>query len=159
MPFISNTLFEECFSSMRFAGYQVEVWTLTAPLKHLDSFLFQTFSCRFVGVLGIIVLFHVLFMVDSMTSRCPGLVAAKQILRPPPSCLTVGIRCLWRYASFRFLQTCCCALWAKISTLVSLFLRSCALFRCNIANLNHCVREEALSRQPFQTSHACLAIF
>jgi len=29
----------------------VEVWTLTGPLQHLDSFLFQPFCCRFAGVL------------------------------------------------------------------------------------------------------------
>jgi len=33
-------------------------------------------------------------MVDSMTARCPGPVAAEQaqIISPPPLCLTVGIR-------------------------------------------------------------------
>lgn len=30
---------------------EVEVWTLTGPLQHLDSFLFQMFSCRFAVVL------------------------------------------------------------------------------------------------------------
>jgi len=37
---------------------RLEVWTLTGPLLHLDSFLFQTFCCRFSGVLAIIVLLH-----------------------------------------------------------------------------------------------------
>jgi len=36
----------------------VDVWTLTGPLQHLDSFLFQPFYCRFAGVLRIIVLLH-----------------------------------------------------------------------------------------------------
>ena len=89
---------------------QVEVWTLTGPLQHLESFLFQTFCCRFAAVFGIIVLLmsqyqpsfscrtdgltfdsRILwypeeFMVDSMTARCPGPVAVKQvqIFTPPP---------------------------------------------------------------------------
>ena len=78
---------------------QVEVWTLTGPLQHLDSLLFHTFCCRSAAVFGIIVLLmsqfqpsfscgtdgltsdsRILwypeeFMVDSMTARCPGVGA------------------------------------------------------------------------------------
>ena len=31
---------------------QVEVWTSTGPLQHLDSFLFQAFCCRLAAVFG-----------------------------------------------------------------------------------------------------------
>ena len=34
---------------------QVEVWILTGPLQHLNSFLFPTFCWRFAAVFGIIV--------------------------------------------------------------------------------------------------------
>lgn len=37
---------------------QVEVLTLTGPLKHPDSFLRQPFCCRFVDVLENVVLWH-----------------------------------------------------------------------------------------------------
>ena len=45
------------------------------------------------------------------------------------------------YIVFGFLQTCCCALWPNISTLVwsvqrTLFQKSCALLRCSFANLS-----------------------
>lgn len=37
---------------------QVDFWALTWPLQHYDTFLFQLFCYRFVGLLGIIVLLH-----------------------------------------------------------------------------------------------------
>ena len=45
---------------------QVEVWTLTGPLQHLYSFLFQTFCCRFAAVFGIIVLLMTQFQALSV---------------------------------------------------------------------------------------------
>ena len=98
------------------------------------------------------------FMVDSMTARCPDPVAAEQaqIISPPPPCLTVGMRCLCWYAVFGFLQTCCCALWPNISTLVwsvqrTLFQNSCGLFRCNFTNLG-CAAMFFLERRGFLLS-------
>lgn len=41
-----------------FQGFSPEIWTLTGTSLHLDSFLFESFSCRFTVVLGIIVLLH-----------------------------------------------------------------------------------------------------
>jgi len=83
------------------------------------------------------------FMLDSMTARCPDPVVVKQaqIISPPPPYLTVGTRCLCQHAVFGFLQTCCCALWPNISSLVwsvqrTLFQKSCGLFRCSFANLS-----------------------
>ena len=55
-----------------------------------------------------------------MTASYSGPVAAEQahIISPPLPCLTVGLGCLCWYAVFGFLQTCCCALWPNICTLV-----------------------------------------
>ena len=98
---------------------QVEVWTLTGPLQHLDSFLFHTFCCRSAAVFGIIVLlmsqfqpsfscqtdgltsdsrklwYTEEFTVDSMTARCPGPVTAEQaqIISPPPPCSILWVVC------------------------------------------------------------------
>lgn len=41
-----------------FQGFSPEIWTLTGTSQHLDSFLFESFSCRFTVVLGIIALLH-----------------------------------------------------------------------------------------------------
>ena len=82
---------------------QAEVWTLTGPLQSLDSFLFQTFCCRFAAVFGIVDLLMTQFqpsfscrtdgltfdsrilwcteefMVDSITARCPGPLAVSPL--------------------------------------------------------------------------------
>lgn len=56
--FTALTVVSSCSSSKVPPGdvNQVEVLTLTGPSLHADSLLLQPFSCRFVAVLGIIVL-------------------------------------------------------------------------------------------------------
>lgn len=56
-------------------------------------------------------------MVNSMTPRCPGPMAAKQaqIMIPPPPCFTVGMMCLCIMAKYQ---------------------KACGLFRCSFANLS-----------------------
>lgn len=40
------------------SSLKVDVRTFTGPSQHPDSFLFQTFSCRFAAMVGIIVMLH-----------------------------------------------------------------------------------------------------
>lgn len=40
------------------SSLKVDVRTFTGPSQHPDSFLFQTFSCRFAAMVGIIVTLH-----------------------------------------------------------------------------------------------------
>ena len=113
----------------------VEVWTMTGSLQHLYSFLLLPSFCRFAAVFGIIVLLMTQFqpnfssqtdgltfdfrtlcyteelVVDSLTARCPGPVAAEQtkMISPPPACLTVGMRYV-----FGVLRTWCCVSWSNI---------------------------------------------
>jgi len=68
------------------------------------------------------------------TARCPGLRTSPN---HQPSTTVLDS---W-YDMFGFLQTCCCALWPNISTLVwsvqrTLFQKSCGLFRCIFTNLS-----------------------
>lgn len=105
---------------------QGEIWTLTGPLQHLDSFVFQPFCCRFVAVASIIVLLHdtiwmKLYLSDSWPhiwlnntfvyrgvhgrpSDCkvPKSCGCKTNPHhhPPPLCLTVGMTCLCWYVVF-----------------------------------------------------------
>lgn len=37
---------------------QIEVWTVTGPMQHLDYFLFQSCCCSFAAVILIFVLLH-----------------------------------------------------------------------------------------------------
>ena len=126
-----------------------------------------SFSCRTDGLTfdSRILWYPEEFMVDSMTARCPGPVAAEQaqMISPPPPCLTVGMRCLCWYAAFGFLQTCCCALWPNISTLVWSVQRTLFQKSSEITNLS-CAAMFFLERrgfllQPFQTSHTWSVFF
>ena len=56
--------------------------TLTGPLQHLDSFLFQTFCCRSAAVFGIIVLLMSQFQ-PSFSCRTDGLTSDSRILWYP----------------------------------------------------------------------------
>lgn len=73
-------------------------------------------------------------MVNSLTARCPGLVAINQahILTPPSLFLTVGMRCLCCYTVMPNVALCISIL--VLSFQKTLFQKSCGLFRCHAAS-------------------------
>lgn len=100
---------------------QVEVWALTGPLQHRDSFLFWSGSCRFTVLLGIIAQFqlhlsdrqpHIVwlieeFMVNLMTVRCRFCCCKiGQIITPPPQCCGDLLRLVFtKNCALHYVQT------------------------------------------------------
>jgi len=58
----------------------VEGWTLTESLQHLESFLFQSFCCRFAGVFGIIVLLYEPVTAGQMDSGVTKILHTEELI-------------------------------------------------------------------------------
>lgn len=82
-----------------FQGFSPEIWTLTGTSLHLDSFLFESFSCRFTVVLGIRqVASHWNILVYKWVNGklSDFKVIRSYVLSPPPPYGSVG----WRFWMF-----------------------------------------------------------